>query len=106
MLLTFKFLNKFKINKILKIVLLFFICAITLSVTEIIGGYFIKWIFHKIMWDYSNHKYNIGIYTSLEMSLIWGISSIIFVYFIKPISDKIISKIPKYIIYISTFKIK
>jgi len=100
MLLIYNFMKKFKLNNVIKIFLIFLMCSIILSLTEILGGYLIKWIFHKIMWDYSNHKYNIGIYTSLEMSLIWGISSIIFIYFIKPISDKIISKIPKYLTYI------
>lgn len=95
-----KNLEKLKTNKGLKILLLFFISAITLSLMEILGGYLIKWIFHKVMWDYSNHKFNIGIYTSLEMSIMWGISSIILVHFIKPIMDKIISKIPKYLTYI------
>lgn len=95
-----KWLEKLKINKGLKILLLFIICSITLSLMEILGGYLIRWIFHKVMWDYSNHKFNIGIYTSLEMSIMWGISSIILIYFIKPIMDKIISKIPKYLTYI------
>ena len=99
MLLVYKLLNKLKLNKYTKAILLFFICSTILSLIEIFGGYLIKTIFHKIMWDYSNHKFNIGIYTSLEMAFIWGISSIIFIYIIKPLTDKIISKIPKYLTY-------
>ena len=100
MLLVFKFLKRFKLNNYIKAILLFFICSIILSLTEILGGYLIKIIFHKIMWDYSNHKFNIGIYTSFEMAFVWGISSIIFIYVIKPVMDKITTKIPKYITYL------
>lgn len=95
-----KYLSKIKINKIFKIIILFILSSITLAITEIIGGYLIKWIFNLELWDYSNHKFNIGKYSSIEMSLIWGLSSIILVYFIKPLLDKIINKIPKIITYI------
>ena len=103
MLVVYKLLNKLNLSKYIKIILLFFTCSIILSLTEILGGYLIKWLFHKIMWDYSNHKFNIGIYTSLEMAFIWGISSIVFIYLIKPFVDKFIYRIPKLITYILTF---
>jgi len=95
-----RFIDKFKINKIFKIVTLFFMSAIILAVIEAIGGYLIKWIFNTELWDYSNHKFNIGKYTSLEMSLIWGLSSILLIYFIKPIVDKFVNKIPKFLSYV------
>lgn len=95
-----KFIDKFKPNKVLKVFLLFLLSAIVLALIEVIGGYLIKWIFDKELWNYSNHKFNIGKYTSLEMSLIWGLSSILLVYFIKPLIDKIINRIPKFITYI------
>lgn len=95
-----KYIDKIKINKIFKIILLFILSAITLAIIESIGGYLIKWIFNKELWYYSNHKFNIGKYTSIGMSLIWGLSSIILIYFIKPLLDKIINKIPKIVTYI------
>lgn len=98
-LLVNKCVNKEKKSKFFKIVTLFISCAIVLSIIEAIGGYLIKWIFDKELWNYSNHKFNIGRYTSLEMSLLWGISSVLFIYLIKPIIDKIINKIPKFITY-------
>ena len=36
------------------------------------------------------------------MAIVWGLCSIIVVYFIKPFLDKIISKIPAYFTYILT----
>lgn len=94
-----KFLDKYKFKKITKIFLLFISSAVILSILEVIGGYLIKIIFNTEIWDYTNHKFNIGKYTSLEMSLIWGLSSILLIYFIKPVIDKIISKTPVYLTY-------
>lgn len=94
-LLLYKSIYKLNINKILKIFFLFLLSSIILSILESIGGYLIKFIFNTELWNYTNHKYNIGKYTSLEMSLIWGLSSICFILFIKPILDKLINKIPK-----------
>lgn len=95
-----KFINKFKFNKIIKIITLFFTSAIILASIEVIGGYLIKWIFNTELWDYSNHKFNIGKYTSIEMSLIWGLSSLLLVYFIKPLVDKFVNRIPKILSYV------
>ena len=101
-LLIHKYLYKLNLNRTLKIFLLFILSAIILSTIEVLGGYLIKCIFNKEMWNYINHKFNIGRYTSLEMSLIWGLSSILVIYFIKPLVDKFINKIPKIITYILT----
>jgi uncharacterized membrane protein len=90
-------INKYKLNKLTKIIILAVSCAIILSILEAIGGYLINWLFDTSLWDYTNQKFNIGKYASLEMATIWGLSSIIVIYVLKPITDKIITKIPKYI---------
>ena len=92
-------ISKIKTNKIIRILILFIMSAILLSIIEAIGGYLIEWIFNYSFWDYSDYKFNIGKYTALEMGIIWGLCSII-VHFINPFFDKIISKIPKYFTYI------
>lgn len=95
------FINKkFKLKGITKIITLFLSCAITLSIIEAVGGYLIEILFHITFWDYTNYKYNIGKYAALEMSTIWGLNGILVIFFIKPLIDKIISKIPKYFTYI------
>ena len=96
-----KYINKFKLNNIFRIFILFILSSIILSIIEALGGYLIKWIFNTELWNYSNHKFNIGRYTSLKMSIIWGLSSIV-IYFIRPITDKFINKIPKIVTYILT----
>lgn len=98
-LLVNKCVNKTKLNRFLKFITLFIACSIILSFIEVLGGYLIKWIFDRELWNYSNHTFNIGKYTSLEMSFLWGISSSILIYFVKPIVDKFIKKIPKFISY-------
>lgn len=94
-----KFVNKSNFKYFFKIITLFIFSSIVLSSIEALGGYLIKFIFNTELWNYSNHKFNIGSYTSLEISLIWGLSSILLIYFIKPFLDKKISKIPKYLTY-------
>lgn len=91
----YKLLDKKIKNKFLKFMYLFIIVSITLSILEIIGGYLIELCFHKVFWDYSNHKFHIGKYTSLQMALIWGSCSILFIFIIYPIFRNVIIKIPK-----------
>lgn len=94
-LIIYKYVNKVDLKRFCKIITLFIICAIVLSSIEAIGGYLIKVIFKKELWNYTNHKLHIGRYTSFEMILLWGLSSILFIYIIKPVLDKVICKIPK-----------
>lgn len=92
--------NRFKVPRWLKIILLLIISILVLTVLELLGGILIEKIFHKVFWDYSDLKFNLGHYIALEISLIWGIMSLAVVYLIKPLLDKIIKKIPYIITYI------
>lgn len=89
--------RKLKINKFFEVIIFFIIVSLLLSFIEFIGGHFLHLIFHKNFWNYSNHKYHIGRYISIEMTFVWGICSLIFLYFIKPWMDKVVNKIPKLI---------
>lgn len=93
------FINK-KINGKFKPLKLFLLCSIILSIIEAIGGELIENIFQITFWDYSNYKFNLGKYISLEISIIWGLASLLLIYILKPITDKIISKIPKYLTFV------
>ena len=92
--------NRFKLKRIYKIILLFLISSITLTILEFIGGHLIELLTNKIFWDYSKLKFNIGHYIALEISLIWGIMSLVITYIIKPIIDKLLKKIPSIITYL------
>lgn len=101
--LTTKFtFRNFKGNKYLKLFLVFLFNFIFLSLIELVGGLLIEKLFSITWWDYSSHKYHIGKYICLDMSLIWGLSSIVLIYIIKPLMDKIIKKIPAFIGIIMT----
>lgn len=89
--------KNFKGNRLLKLILVFFIVTVLLSFIEWLGGNLIEYFFHTVFWDYSSHKYHLGKYVALDMSAIWGVMSIIFIYFIHPWLDKIIKKIPYFI---------
>ena len=104
-----KLIDKFNLNLTLKIIFSFFIYAIFLFLIEYIGGISIEIFFHKIFWNYSNHKFNLGYYVSLEMTLLWGLISCIYLFVFKKIIDIFIKKIPVFIsipvfiIFISDF---
>ena len=87
-----------KVNVFFRFLLLFVSCFLLLSLAELVGGLFIEKVFGFSFWDYSKYKFNIGKYICLEISLIWGIISILFL-FIRPFIDKIISYIPDIVVY-------
>ena len=95
-----KIIDKFKINKILKVILLFIFSSIILSLYEYMCGLLIEKILGMVYWDYSNQLFHIGKYTSVLMAFIWGTSSILFIYVIHPLCNKIILKVPNYISFI------
>lgn len=97
-----KFIDRFNFThkKIFKILLTYLLCMIILSIIELIGGYLIEFTIHKKIWNYENHKFNIGSYISLEMANVWGIAGVVVLYVLKPITDKFINKVPKFITYI------
>ena len=100
-LLTYKTIfKKMKTNKILEILVAFIVVSILLSLIEFLGGILIEKIFGIVFWNYSNQKFNIGKYISLEMTLLWGIASLLFYYIINPIIYKLIIKIPKFVTYL------
>lgn len=80
--------------------IIFLIGFFLLTLTELLGGILIEKIFGKVFWDYSNFPLHIGHYISVEMAFIWGIASVFLIYFIKPITDKIVKKIPSFVTWI------
>ena len=92
---TNKIYRSKKINNPSKIIISFLILFATITIVEELGGLLIEAVFHKIFWSYENKKFNIGPYISLEMSLLWGVLSLLFVWELKPLIDIYIKKIPK-----------
>ena len=84
----------FKIHKLVKPILYFILFAILLSCIEWLGGSIIHAIFGLDLWDYSGQNFHINKYISLEMASIWGLFSLVFIYFLKPLLEHMIHKIP------------
>ena len=84
-------------NRVIETIVLFFVIGIILSFLEALGGVLTEKIFGKVFWDYSSQKYHIGHYISLEMTLVWSVASIIFIYVIHPLLKNLIKKIPLFI---------
>lgn len=84
-------------NRVYETIIVFVVVAIVLSVIEVLGGVLIEKTFGITFWNYSNHMYPVGKYISLEMTIIWGLSSIVFIYVIHPVLNNLIKKIPNWI---------
>lgn len=102
-----KWIDTFQLagKRIWKIFITYILCMAILSTLELIGGYLIEWIFHQQFWNYESHKFHIGTYISLEMANMWGIAGIAVLYLLKPLTDRIVSKIPKWLTYLLLFLI-
>lgn len=94
LLLSHYFFMNLHMPRWLETIIVFFIIGIFLSCIELIGGILIEKTFDTVFWDYSSHKYHIGHYISLEMTFIWGVATILFIYIINPLFEKIVNKIP------------
>lgn len=97
MLLSNKIFESLHLNKVVETIVVFVVITIVLTVLEWLGGVLIEKLFHITFWDYSNYKYHIGKYISLEMSLLWGVGSIILIYLVIPYVCEFIKKIPFFI---------
>lgn len=92
--------NRIKVKRFMKILLVFIISALILTLLELIGGHLIEFFTKKVFWDYSKFKFNIGHYIAIEISTLWGVMSIIIIYVLKPLTDKLIKKMPSIITYL------
>lgn len=101
-LLITKKINKKPIKKLTKYVIIFFSSMTLLTLQELVGGLLIEKIFNYSFWDYSNKQYHIGKYICLEMAIIWGFASILFITILKKPLDLIVNKIPNFTVYILT----
>ncbi len=87
-------------SKLVKLIISFLIFTLVLSIIEGLGGYLLEWLFDVELWNYTNKPYHLGKYVCLEMALVWGVSSVLFIYIIKPFMDRFIKRIPKKATYL------
>lgn len=61
------------------------LCLLIPTTVEYISGYILRHIFHRDYWDYSNYKYNLFGYVTVNFSLCWMVLSLIGLYFLQPL---------------------
>lgn len=88
-----------KKNKIIQSIIIFLWVSLALTIIEWIGGITIEYLFHVTFWNYSKFKLAMGKYVAIEISLVWGVLALAFIYLFKDISDKLVNKIPKWLTY-------
>ncbi len=71
---------------------LFFISMIILTAWEYIVGVILEKIFNTKYWDYSDHKINFQGRICLTNSICWGVLGVLFIKYIHPFAEKIISR--------------
>ena len=74
-------------------ILLFFIAIIILTAWEYFVGVFLEKAFHTKYWDYSDHRFNFQGRICLTNSICWGILGVLFVKYIHPFIQAIITKV-------------
>lgn len=97
MILSNKLFQNLHLNRVVETIIVFICIIVILTILEWLGGILIEKLFHITFWDYSNYKFHIGKYISLEMSLLWGVGSIILIYLVIPYVSEFIKKIPFFI---------
>ena len=89
-----------------RILELFIISTVVLTLWEYIVGVFLEKMFHTKYWDYSDHKINFQGRICLTNSIFWGLLGVAFIDYIHPFICNIVSKfdvnIYSNIIYIVT----
>ena len=83
-------ISKIKDESYLKI---FLITMVLGGVVEYLFYFFQEKLFGTVSWDYSNLLFNINGRTSLLHCLYWGTGGVLFVKFVYPFIEKIISKL-------------
>ena len=86
--------NRIKVKRFYRILIMLLFIMVVVTGLEFLGGILIEKIFDKTFWDYSHFKFNIGKYIALEVTLLWGVMALGFVYVVKPLLERILKKIP------------
>lgn len=75
--------------------LLFTGALVLTSILEFITGFLLERFFNDKWWDYSDLPFNIKGYICLKFSIAWGLICVFIVRLVYPITDKLISVIPR-----------
>ena len=102
MLIVYYMINRLNYSKKKEKIIYYFSISIVLSLLEGLTGLIIEKTKNVIYWNYDNYHFNIGHYMSVEVAFVWGILSVISVYYVIPKIVKFIKKIPKSLTFLLT----
>ncbi len=94
-------LSKFTDN----IALVFVLSLIILTFLEYITGVLLDKVYGVELWDYTNLKFSINKYVSLEFMFVWGILGVIFIYYLLPIFNNLYNKYYSPILIFSIYSV-
>ena len=89
-----KFLAQYHMKKWKEVIIFYLGITILMTLVEFGGGMLIETIFHRTYWDYTTMRFNYGKYICLEVSLSWGVLATLVNYFLLPLINKFVKKIP------------
>lgn len=92
------YLNQYKDNPLTVFLLAMFVCTFL----EYITSYIMEKIFNARWWDYTNMKFNINGRVCLKNSLLFGILSLLLIYFINPLLSNLINNMNDIWLFIIT----
>lgn len=98
----YKLVNKYIKNNVKKNIILFITFFIVFTIFEYIGGISLEKLYGEPFWNYSKMPLHIGKYVSVGTSLLWTIMAFLYIYKLKPLTDKLVNKIPKLITILLT----
>ena len=79
------------------LIFLFIGGMIVTSFVEYITGRLMEKILHKKWWDYSDQKFHLDGYICLRVSALWGVCSVLMIYFLNPFFCGLVNMIPRLI---------
>ena len=78
------------------LVFLFLGGMIVTTSVEYVTGRFMEMSLHRKWWDYSNEKINLNGYICLKSSLLWGVASVLMIWFLNPLVLDLTGLIPRF----------
>ena len=93
-------IKRYHLKKGLEVFLIFLLNVIVLSILEFVSGELILSFSKVRYWNYENLTWNIDGFICLEISIFWGLCSLLIYYFIYPKVQKFLHKIPKWITFL------
>ena len=72
-----------------------FLGGVVLSfLVSLLTGFVLERIFHRKWWDYSRKRFQFGGYVNMPYTVVWGLLAVVFISFLNPFLERLISLIP------------